>query len=82
MDLTVTAAAVIIASRMAGLAALGLRLRFSSRYHCHRWDVLAELASQLPPGTLLELEDVQADSGRLRLRAAVDRDVRERHVRA
>jgi hypothetical protein len=78
MDLTVTASAVVIAGRLASLVALGLRLRFSSRYHCHRWNVLAELASRLPPGTLLELED----NGRLRLRAVLNRDVQERHARA
>jgi hypothetical protein len=81
MDLSVTAAAVVICSRLVTLAALALRLRSRTRRHRHRWEALAQLVSQLPPGALLEVDSTPGEDGRVRFRSPLDHDKQERHAR-
>ncbi|RSM69244.1 hypothetical protein DMH04_46255 [Kibdelosporangium aridum] len=69
-----TSIVLTAATQLAALCALTLRLRARIRQH----DTLAALARKLPPGMLIELDDLRRDGSRTRLLIGIS--PRERYV--
>lgn len=72
MDPTLTTLAVVICARLTSLGMLALRLRARAHHQRRQHCTLLALATHLPPGLLLELDDPHDDSTRMRLQTCVE----------